>query len=446
VVESCIKEIEKSYKSKYPMDGIVFKIYDKEHYNSLGSTAHHPKGAIAFKFQNVTAESKLLDVEYGIGKENITATAIFETVNLNGVNISRASIPMKSKTLPCIINGDFKKGDIVVVEKAGDVIPHIIEIKSNNGEVFTLNKCPFCGSEIEFTDSSVKCTNINCRKKQIHKLYESLVLLGINNIGETTVDILSKYILEKNNLEINVNNWMKEFSSDKNINIINKMENFGEISANNIINETKKIKNIDLSQFIASLLIGYHHRTQCTLIRTEFRKQSHSVIFESSIVTTYIVPSHTIITTPQGIFHVTVLVMHILDVLHLLDTFHTRRIPKFHCTCHSKSIYGLSFKFMGFQKAIYIGLAFFFLTTRHQCVGVSVDKPMNILVGVTQLTQCVVLQTIHIEVSMGLCILVTDIQRFFSVIITYRAFTQIVHKLGHGFSTRHYLLYLTHTL
>jgi DNA ligase (NAD+) len=86
-------------------------------------------------------------------------------------------------------------------------------------------------------------------------MYESLVLLGINNIGETTVDILSKYILEKNNLEINVNNWMKEFTSDKNINIINKMENFGEISANNIINETKKIKNIDLSQFIASLCI-----------------------------------------------------------------------------------------------------------------------------------------------------------------------------------------------
>ena len=254
-IESNIKEIEKDYKKKYPLDGIVFKIYDKNHYESLGNTSHHPKGAIAFKFQNASEESTLIDIEYGIGKENITATAIFSTINLNGTNISRAVVPMQSKTLPCIMNGDFRKGSLIVVEKAGDIIPHITEIHSSDGEVFKISCCPFCGSEIEVTESSVRCKNVNCRKKKIHKLYESLSILGCKNIGETTVDILCKNILQQKFLDISLANWMQEFSDNRNFLKMSEISGFGELSSKKVIEETIKIKQTDLIKFIACLCI-----------------------------------------------------------------------------------------------------------------------------------------------------------------------------------------------
>lgn len=236
----------------YPMDGIVIKIADKEYGESLGYTSHHPKNAIALKFENVSEETKLIDIEWGMGKENITATAIFEPINLNGVEITRAYVAMQSQTLPCINNGDFRKDSKIIVERAGDVIPHIIKIDTNpNGELFKIDKCPFCGSEIEITKSAIKCKNDNCRKKNIHKLYEALVMLGSNNIGETTVDTICYHLIEKKGLEINLNNWINTISNS--FNFISNIEGFGEKSASIIINETKMICNNTLPKFIASL-------------------------------------------------------------------------------------------------------------------------------------------------------------------------------------------------
>lgn len=239
----------------YPMDGIVVKLADKEYAESLGATAHHPKGAIAFKFENVKTDTTLLDVEWGMGKENITATAIFEPVNLNGVTISKAVIPMNSKTLPCIYNGDFTKNSNITVERAGDVIPHIININTNpNGNVFSIDKCPFCGSEIEITESAIKCTNDNCRKKLIHKLYDALVVLGIKNIGEKNVDTICEYLFEKKGLKINLLNWMSLITnSSECFELLKGIPRFGEKSAKNIIDATNSIKQTTLAKFIASL-------------------------------------------------------------------------------------------------------------------------------------------------------------------------------------------------
>lgn len=249
-----IQEMRKS-DNTYPLDGIVFKIHDKKHFQELGNTAHHPKGAIAFKFQNESRETTLIDIEYGMGKESITATAIFSPVSINGTTISKAVVPMQSKNLPCIMNGDFKNGSTIIVEKAGDIIPHITEIFPSEGKIFTISKCPFCNSDIELTESSVKCKNENCRKKKIHKLYEALTILGVKNIGETTVDILSKHIIETQFLEINLYNWMNEFSTPKNYLKMTSISNFGELSSQKVIQETSQIKSTNLTKFIASLCI-----------------------------------------------------------------------------------------------------------------------------------------------------------------------------------------------
>lgn len=239
----------------YPMDGIVVKIADNEYAKSLGSTAHHPKSAIAFKFENASAITKLVDIEFGMGKENITATAIFEPIDLNGVTINKAVIPMNSKTLPCIYKGDFTKGSEIVVERAGDVIPHIVSVKTNSfGRIFKIDKCPFCGSDIEITDSAIKCANDNCRKKMVHKLYDALTVLGIKNVGEKNVDVISYYIFEKNGLKINLDSWMSQITkSNICLEQLSKIPRFGLKSAQNTIDETQKIRTTTVGKFIAAL-------------------------------------------------------------------------------------------------------------------------------------------------------------------------------------------------
>lgn len=234
----------------YPMDGIVVKIADKDWRDKQGFTSHHPKGAMAFKFENVSAKTFLKSINWGMGKEYITATAVFESVDLNGVTVSRASIPMKSKTLPCVMNGDFNVGAIIDVERAGDVIPHIVSVSRNpTGETITINKCPFCGSEIQVEDSFVKCLNTNCKQKKIHRIYDALVQLGIKNIGEQMVSKICENLISEEDTNIAgfldaVNNGWSNIAC---------IEGFGNVSAKNVHDEVEKILDTTLAKFIAAL-------------------------------------------------------------------------------------------------------------------------------------------------------------------------------------------------
>ena len=235
----------------YPMDGIVVKIADRNWYNAQGFTSHHPKGAMAFKFENASAKTFLKGIDWGMGKEYITATAVFQPVNLGGVTVSRAYIPMKSKTLPCVMNGDYNYDAVIIVERAGDVIPHITDImKSPFGDEFMIDKCPFCGSEIEILESGVRCKNPNCLQKKIHRLYESLVQLGIKNIGETTVsDIVRQLGGDKAG---NLLYWWIDVIPRSRY-FISNIEGYGDKSAQLIVDETQRICDTTIPKFIAAM-------------------------------------------------------------------------------------------------------------------------------------------------------------------------------------------------
>ncbi|NOY74658.1 MAG: hypothetical protein GXP32_02570, partial [Kiritimatiellaeota bacterium] len=114
--------VENIEKLSYPMDGIVVKLADAGYYESLGATAHHPRGAVAFKFSGVRKETELLGVEWSFGKNCITPVALLEPVDIGGITIKRASL----HNIQNIIDRDIRVGDTVVVERAGDVIPHIV--------------------------------------------------------------------------------------------------------------------------------------------------------------------------------------------------------------------------------------------------------------------------------------------------------------------------------
>lgn len=249
IIKSLIENLD------YPMDGIVVKIADEDYSNVLGCTAHHPRGQIAFKFSNPSAWTELEDIEYGMGKEQITATAVFKPIELGGVTISRAVIPMYSKTLPCVQKGHFSKGSKLLVERAGDVIPHIIQVEFNeNASPFGLNLCPFCGSYLVQKDNKVFCPNDDCYEKRIQKIYYALTTLGIKDVGLKTIREVCNFIKGVN--PINLATWMEYFVHDENkVKMLDSINGFGEITVNHLFAETKRISNTTEAKFFASLNI-----------------------------------------------------------------------------------------------------------------------------------------------------------------------------------------------
>jgi DNA ligase (NAD+) len=235
--------------SNYPLDGIVIKLADKEYSASLGNTTHHPRGQIAFKFTNNSATSKLLDVEFSMGKEQFAAVGIIEPIEMNGVTIKRVKLqltePVNSEVNSYLLDGSLQIGDEIVVERAGDIIPHIISSKPGKSrrKVY-LNKCPFCGGDLKITKTSVQCLNENCTEKIIQKLYCSIVTLGFKGVGEAYIrNIVS---------ELNISKLSQIFQLQlEDL----KSKCFGTKMKELFISERDKCKNSNFETFLAALNI-----------------------------------------------------------------------------------------------------------------------------------------------------------------------------------------------
>lgn len=179
----------------YPLDGIVVKLADKKYSESLGCTAHHPRGQIAFKFTNQSKQSKLIGVEWGMGKEQLSAIGLIEPIELSGVTIKRVKLqltePKNTDVKTCLINKSLQIGDIVVVERAGDIIPHVTDsFPGAHRTPVIIRNCPFCGHRLEINKTSVKCVNENCKERVIQNLYNSIVALQFKNVGDKFVRLI----------------------------------------------------------------------------------------------------------------------------------------------------------------------------------------------------------------------------------------------------------------
>ena len=129
----------------YPQDGVVLKLADHDYEASLGNTAHHPRGQIAFKFTNIRRTTKLLGVEWSFGKNCLTPVALLEPVEISGTTIKRATL----HNVQNILELGIEIGDTVTVERAGDVIPYIVA--SEPGETrrsALIDHCPCCHTKL----------------------------------------------------------------------------------------------------------------------------------------------------------------------------------------------------------------------------------------------------------------------------------------------------------
>ena len=245
----------------YDVDGLVYKVNDINLQKRLGFTSNAPRWAIAHKFSADNANTKIIKIEIQVGRTGaLTPVAKVEPVNIGGVVVSNATLHNEDE----INRKDIRVGDIVKIERAGDVIPHVIEVdiekrnKSSKKFLFPI-KCPSCGSKTikEFNlttkkyDAVRRCTNdgFECEKIAIEKIKHFISKEALN------VDGLGKKVVEKF-WELNLIRKPQDIFS-LNYQYIANLDGWGKLSVENLKNSIEKSKKISLQRFIYS--IGIRH-------------------------------------------------------------------------------------------------------------------------------------------------------------------------------------------
>ncbi|ATZ17766.1 NAD-dependent DNA ligase LigA [Mesoplasma melaleucae] len=246
---------EKRNELDYEIDGIVFKLNDKNLQEEVGYTAKTPKWAIAYKFSAEVKETKLLDIFPTVGRTGkITYNAKLEPVQIAGTTVSAASL----NNAEYIMAKDLRVNAKVKVKKAGDIIPEVINaIKDNDFENLPkwekAEKCPACGEGLEKTATEVDqfCVNFNC-PAQILRSLEHFASRGAANIVGLGGQTIKKLFEEK--LITNIADIFKveEHKED----IIN-FEKFGEKSFENLVASIERAKHNSLEKTLFGL--GIRH-------------------------------------------------------------------------------------------------------------------------------------------------------------------------------------------
>ena len=262
----------------FDIDGIVYKIDDFKLQKRLGNVANAPRWAIAHKFSSNKAISKILNIDIQIGRTGaLTPVAKIKPVNIGGVQVSNATLHNEDE----ITRKDIRVGDTVIVERAGDVIPHILsaDIKKRSKDslkfVFPEN-CPSCGSKTikEFNiitkkkDAVRRCTSegYECEKIAIEKIkhFVSKDALNIDGFGKKIVENFWKIKLIKLPQDI----FKLDFKK------IEKLEGWGRLSVENLKYAINEKKNISIERLIYSLGIRHIGLENAKLISKYFKSFS----------------------------------------------------------------------------------------------------------------------------------------------------------------------------
>jgi DNA ligase (NAD+) len=237
----------------YDIDGVVIKVDSLEQQEKLGATAKSPRWAIAYKFPAEEVVTKLIDIELSVGRTGVvTPTAILEPVRVAGTTVQRASLHNED----LIREKDIKIGDYVVVKKAGDIIPEVVNVlvdkRTGEEREFSMpTHCPECESKLVRLDEEValRCINPKCpaqiREGLIH--FVSRDAMNIEGLGEKVVAQLFKENLIEDVADL------YQLKKEQLI----QLERMGEKSATNLINAIEASKENSLERLIFGL--GIRH-------------------------------------------------------------------------------------------------------------------------------------------------------------------------------------------
>lgn len=248
----------------FDIDGVVIKVNRLSQRDIMGATSKTPKWAVAYKYPPEEKETKLLDIEVNVGRTGaITPVAVFEPILLAGTSVSRAVLHNQD----FIDEKDIRIGDIIVVRKAGEIIPEVLRSVSHeeNSEKFSLpTVCPVCGTPSVRDDgeSVLRCPNVSCPaqllKNMIH--FASRNAMNIDGLGEANMKLLVESGLVKSTADL----YILEKEQ------LTELERFGEKSAENLVNAIEASKKNEADRLVFGLGIRNIGQKAATLLCEKF--------------------------------------------------------------------------------------------------------------------------------------------------------------------------------
>lgn len=237
----------------FEIDGMVIKVNNLDLQDRLGMTTHHPRWAIAYKFKARQASSKLLRVDFQVGRTgSITPVAKIEPVPIGGVTVSSVSLFNEE----VIKEKDLMIGDTVLVERAGDVIPYIVksnpELRNGTEEVIVFpTECPVCAEALFKPEGEAawRCINVSCPAQVVEKIihFASKDAMDIRSFGDSNIRRFYEMGIVKNIAGI--------YSID--YTTLDGLEKFGAKSVDNLKTAIEKSKSQPLNRLIFGLGIRY---------------------------------------------------------------------------------------------------------------------------------------------------------------------------------------------
>jgi DNA ligase (NAD+) len=245
---------EERHKLEFNTDGLVIKVNDRVLFRRLGIAGKAPRGAIAYKYAAEQATTKVKDIFVSIGRTgSATPVAILEPVVIAGSTVQMATLHNESE----VNRKDIRIGDTVIVHKAGDIIPEVVEslvkLRDGSERKFKMPKnCPDCNqplAKVKADDAAWRCVNQSCPSriwKQIEH-FASKAALDIEGLGEKNVISLIDSGLINDQADIYT----------LNVEEVKKLDRFADISANKLLKAINDNKDPELSRFIYGL--GIRH-------------------------------------------------------------------------------------------------------------------------------------------------------------------------------------------
>ena len=255
VIEYLHEWKDKRQTLDYETDGVVIKVNDFAMQEAIGYTIKTPKWAIAYKFPALEVETKLKDIIFTVGRTGcITPNAVLEPVMIAGSLVSRATLNNED----FVVSKDIRIGDIVVVRKAGEIIPEVVRVVEEKRDPSLLpfemiTKCPICGSTLVRNEDEADhyCLNNDCpgRKKASIIYFASKPAMNIETLGERLVsDLYDLHYLDK----ITDIYYLKNYQKD-----LEEIDGLGEKSVKTLLDNIEASKQNTLAQVITSLGIRF---------------------------------------------------------------------------------------------------------------------------------------------------------------------------------------------
>ena len=266
--------VEQAQEYGYPIDGLVGRFNDIAFGESLGATGHHSRAAYAFKFYDELYETKLIDIEWTLGKTGtLTPTAIFHTVQIDGCEISRASL----HNISIIKKLGLTNNCTVKISKRNEIIPQVEEcLQDGDSDIEIPKYCPVCGGKtaiVKENESEVLvCTNDNCSGKLLGRLkfFVSKPAINIEGLSEAT---LEKFI------ELG---WISSFDDifvlKEHYAEMVKLDGFGERSVKKLLDSIEKSRHVKLENFITALSIPNIGKSAAKTISDKFNGDIYAVL------------------------------------------------------------------------------------------------------------------------------------------------------------------------